>query len=114
MKIELNGKTAIITGSTSGIGYAIAKGLAEAGAHVIVNGRNAARVKRRKSSYAPMSRARTYRASPPISPQRRAWTNSRRRSMPPTFSSTISAYSNPSRSWKFQIPTGCAFSRPTF
>jgi len=44
MKIELNGKTAIVTGSTSGIGYAIAKGLAEAGAHVIVNGRDAARV----------------------------------------------------------------------
>jgi NAD(P)-dependent dehydrogenase (short-subunit alcohol dehydrogenase family) len=25
MKIELNGKTAIVTGSTAGIGYAIAK-----------------------------------------------------------------------------------------
>ncbi|WP_119681077.1 SDR family NAD(P)-dependent oxidoreductase [Indioceanicola profundi] len=39
MKIELNGKTAIITGSTAGIGYAIAKGLAGAGASVVLNGR---------------------------------------------------------------------------
>ena len=39
-------KTAIVTGSTSGIGYAIAKGLAQAGADVIVNGRMAAVVER--------------------------------------------------------------------
>src|ERR1700761_2943554 len=39
MKIDLSGKTAIVTGSTVGIGYAIAKGLAAAGATVVVNGR---------------------------------------------------------------------------
>lgn len=39
MNIDLQGKTALVTGSTLGIGYAIAKGLAETGAHVIVNGR---------------------------------------------------------------------------
>jgi NAD(P)-dependent dehydrogenase (short-subunit alcohol dehydrogenase family) len=39
MKIDLTGKTAIVTGSTLGIGFAIAKGLAEAGATVVVNGR---------------------------------------------------------------------------
>lgn len=39
MKIELSGKTAVVTGSTSGIGYAIAKGLAETGAEVVINGR---------------------------------------------------------------------------
>ena len=44
MKIDLSGKTAIITGSTEGIGFAIAKGLAEAGATVVVNGRTAAKV----------------------------------------------------------------------
>lgn len=44
MKIDLSGKTAIITGSTEGIGFAIAKGLAEAGATVMVNGRTAAKV----------------------------------------------------------------------
>jgi NAD(P)-dependent dehydrogenase (short-subunit alcohol dehydrogenase family) len=44
MKIDLSGKTALVTGSTSGIGYAIAKGLALAGASVVVNGRTQAKV----------------------------------------------------------------------
>jgi NAD(P)-dependent dehydrogenase (short-subunit alcohol dehydrogenase family) len=39
MHIDLSGKTAIVTGSTSGIGFAIAKGLAQAGATVVLNGR---------------------------------------------------------------------------
>ncbi len=39
MKIELAGKTAIVTGSTGGIGFAITKGLAQAGAAVVLNGR---------------------------------------------------------------------------
>lgn len=38
-KIDLSGKTALVTGSTGGIGMAIARGLAGAGAAVIVNGR---------------------------------------------------------------------------
>jgi NAD(P)-dependent dehydrogenase (short-subunit alcohol dehydrogenase family) len=44
MKIDLSGKTALVTGSTSGIGHAIAKGLAAAGAGVVVNGRTQAKV----------------------------------------------------------------------
>src|ERR1700712_2664767 len=39
MNIDLTGKTALVTGSTVGIGFAIAKGLAQAGAEVVVNGR---------------------------------------------------------------------------
>ncbi|WP_291688706.1 SDR family oxidoreductase [Bradyrhizobium sp.] len=39
MNIDLKGKTALVTGSTSGIGHAIAKGLAATGASVVVNGR---------------------------------------------------------------------------
>lgn len=39
MNIDLTGKTAVVTGSTSGIGFAIAQGLAASGARVILNGR---------------------------------------------------------------------------
>lgn len=44
MRIDLSGKTAIVTGSTAGIGFAIAQGLAAAGASVVLNGRTQERV----------------------------------------------------------------------
>jgi NAD(P)-dependent dehydrogenase (short-subunit alcohol dehydrogenase family) len=44
MKIELKGRKAIVTGSTAGIGRAIAEGLARAGASVVINGRGEQRV----------------------------------------------------------------------
>lgn len=50
MKIDLSNKRAIVTGSTLGIGFAIAKGLAEAGAGVVINGRTEASVKRAKGN----------------------------------------------------------------
>lgn len=40
MNIDLSGKTALVTASTGGIGYAIAVGLAASGAEVILNGRS--------------------------------------------------------------------------
>ena len=40
MKIDFTGKVALVTASTGGIGFAIARGLAESGAEVIVNGRS--------------------------------------------------------------------------
>ncbi|KAF0095288.1 MAG: short-chain dehydrogenase/reductase family protein [Puniceicoccaceae bacterium 5H] len=44
MDLQLSGKTALVTGSTAGIGFAIAKTLAAEGAAVVVNGRKDDRV----------------------------------------------------------------------
>jgi NAD(P)-dependent dehydrogenase (short-subunit alcohol dehydrogenase family) len=44
MDLGLKGKTAVVTGSTAGIGFAIASVLAIEGAEVVVNGRSAERV----------------------------------------------------------------------
>jgi NAD(P)-dependent dehydrogenase (short-subunit alcohol dehydrogenase family) len=46
MIIDLTGKTAFVSGSTGGIGRAIAEGLARAGAQVLINGRGNERVAR--------------------------------------------------------------------
>ncbi|TBC86524.1 SDR family oxidoreductase [Rhizobium leguminosarum] len=44
MNISLEGRKAVVTGSTAGIGRAIAEGLARAGASVVINGRSEGRV----------------------------------------------------------------------
>ena len=44
MELALTGKKALVTGSTAGIGFAIARALAQEGADVIVNGRTQERV----------------------------------------------------------------------
>jgi NAD(P)-dependent dehydrogenase (short-subunit alcohol dehydrogenase family) len=46
--IDLTNRHAIVTGSTSGIGFAIAKGLAAAGAQIVINGRTDHKVDRAK------------------------------------------------------------------
>lgn len=40
MELQLNGKLALVSGSTAGIGYAIAHTLAQEGASIVVNGRS--------------------------------------------------------------------------
>ena len=50
MKIDLSGKSALVTGSTAGIGLAIAKGLAGSGARVVLNGRRPETVERAVAS----------------------------------------------------------------
>ncbi|MBT2495540.1 SDR family NAD(P)-dependent oxidoreductase [Microbacterium sp. ISL-59] len=45
MELELTGKRAFVSGSTEGIGYAIAAGLLHAGADVVVNGRDEQRLR---------------------------------------------------------------------
>jgi NAD(P)-dependent dehydrogenase (short-subunit alcohol dehydrogenase family) len=60
MKIDLSGKKAVVTGSTGGIGFAIARGLAAAGAAAVLNGRSDASVaaaKKRLASEVPQAKA---------------------------------------------------------
>src|SRR5438067_6700983 len=45
-RFNLAGRTALVTGSSAGIGLALARGLAGAGAAVILNGRNADKLAR--------------------------------------------------------------------
>ncbi len=44
MRIDLSGKTALVSGSTEGLGFGIALGLAKAGAHVVLSGRKQEKV----------------------------------------------------------------------
>jgi gluconate 5-dehydrogenase len=48
---DLKGKHALITGSSQGIGFALAKGLAAAGASLILNGRDEAKLKAAAKSF---------------------------------------------------------------
>ena len=45
LKIDLTGRTAVVTGSSQGIGLAVATGLAGSGARVVLTGRDAARLR---------------------------------------------------------------------
>ncbi|MCB8880057.1 SDR family oxidoreductase [Acidisoma cellulosilytica] len=49
---DLTGRIALITGSSKGIGFAIAEALAEAGAHVVLNGRDHAALIRAQADLA--------------------------------------------------------------
>ena len=41
---DLTGKRALVTGSSQGIGFALAQGLAEHGAEIVLNGRDAGKL----------------------------------------------------------------------
>lgn len=47
---DLTGKTALVTGSSQGIGFALADGLARAGARIVLNGRDANKLQKAAST----------------------------------------------------------------
>jgi len=47
---DLSGRTALLTGATQGLGFAIARGLGEAGATLVLNGRNAEKLEKAVST----------------------------------------------------------------
>ena len=51
MELKLNSKVALITGSTSGLGFQISKTLNDEGCTVILNGRDAGRLSNSLSSF---------------------------------------------------------------
>jgi NAD(P)-dependent dehydrogenase (short-subunit alcohol dehydrogenase family) len=103
MDFKLTGKRAFVTGSTQGIGFAIAQGLAREGAAVVVNGRGEAKVKDavKRIAAAVTGIAGDVGASNASSP------NSDRS----TSSSTTREFSSRSRSSKLPTATGFVTSR---
>jgi gluconate 5-dehydrogenase len=51
-QFDLAGRRALVTGSGSGLGLAIARGLAQAGARIVLNGRNRTKLDSAKSMLA--------------------------------------------------------------
>jgi NAD(P)-dependent dehydrogenase (short-subunit alcohol dehydrogenase family) len=112
MVIDLTGKRAIVSGSTLGIGFAIAQGLAASGATVVINGPSQTIVDAALSRLAEMlPEARVEGIAADLSgPGGVAIFMARARR--PTSSSTISASASPSRSMPSRTRIGSASSRP--
>ncbi|WP_375197594.1 SDR family NAD(P)-dependent oxidoreductase [Sphingobium sp.] len=64
MDLKLTGKTALITGSTAGIGFAIASRLAQEGVEVVITGRNQAKLDEAAAQIAQIGRVRPVLADP--------------------------------------------------
>jgi NAD(P)-dependent dehydrogenase (short-subunit alcohol dehydrogenase family) len=67
MDLGLQGKTAVVSGSTAGIGFAIAAALAAEGARVIINGRTETRVAAALGRIRQRANNADVRGTPPIS-----------------------------------------------
>src|SRR6184192_643160 len=100
MNLQLEKKLASVTGSTAGIGFAIAKALAAEGARVIVNGRTDARVNEAITSIRaeiPSAKLEALALDYPERRQRRKRESAFRTSL---SWSTISAFTHQNRSKK--------------
>ncbi|WP_176595742.1 MULTISPECIES: SDR family NAD(P)-dependent oxidoreductase [Sphingobium] len=64
MDLKLAGKTALVTGSTAGIGFAIAKRLAEEGVETVITGRNQAKLDQATAQIGQVGKVRAILADP--------------------------------------------------
>ena len=113
MNLELSGKRALVSGSTAGIGYAIAEALAREGARVVVNGRTEAAVSAARSGIGRATGSQVDGFAGDLEHR-----GGRRRAggiafPTSTSSSTTSASSSRSRSRRFRTMTGGGSSRST-
>ena len=51
LSLDLSGRVALVTGAARGLGFAIARGLARAGAHTVLNGRDATALAAARTSF---------------------------------------------------------------
>jgi NAD(P)-dependent dehydrogenase (short-subunit alcohol dehydrogenase family) len=70
MDLGLKGKRALVTGSTAGIEFAIARLLAREGAYVYVNGRTEARVNKAIAEIGAHIKAKSTASLPTLAPQK--------------------------------------------
>ena len=111
MDFKLRGKRALVTGSTQGIGFAIAQGLAREGAAVVVNGRGEAKVKDAVKRIVAETKASVTGIAGDVGSAAEVNRLRRRSSGRSTFSSTMPASSSRSRSSISPTATGSAISR---
>jgi NAD(P)-dependent dehydrogenase (short-subunit alcohol dehydrogenase family) len=104
---DLTGKTALVTGSSDGLGLAIARGLAAAGAQIVLNGRDERKLATVAKSFEAEGRRTSAKArfSPPSS-------ISTPRASRSTSWSTTPGSSSGSRCSSSRPTNGAASSRP--
>jgi NAD(P)-dependent dehydrogenase (short-subunit alcohol dehydrogenase family) len=108
MDFKLIGKRTFVTGSTQGIGFAIAQGLAREGAAVVVNGRGEAKVKDAVKRIAAGTKGSVTGIAGDVGAASNASSPNSDRS---TSSSTTREFSSRSRSSKLPTATGFVTSR---
>jgi len=108
MDLQLNNKTALVTGSTAGIGLAIAERLAAEGATAIICGRNREKLDAAAKRVSQMGNVRTVLADPATADGAATLFES---APDVTFSSIISGSTKPNRLLKSPMKTGIAFSK---
>ena len=113
MNLKLEGKRALVSGSSAGIGYAIAEALAIEGASVIINGRTQQRVDQALDSLARSGvRGSVTRLAADLGTAEGVRKAISRFTML-RFWLIVSASSKPSPSKRSPTRTGCAFSKST-